>query len=454
METTNAGQNLLKVPITWDRYSLLNLAAYIAFVAGYLLGVLAAQQPLTLPAFLLFTAGNLLWLWIFRRIETCAEPENVPVRYAIYLIVVTCIVLATTGLGIQFDWLMAIVTIGVIGTIYSLRHSLPLSIAMWLLTMLVLLALNWPLSIAHNRAVFLQSLISLAPALVFCMGFAIVLRREIEQSARGEALVAQLEAAQEQLRAHAEEAEELAVARERNRIAREIHDTLGHYLTILAVELETALKLEEHGDARLHGELAEARRVAAECLTEVRRSVAALRPADPTAISFGAALGQLVHELEAAQPETEIALDVEGPAQALPAERRMALYRCVQEALTNIRKHTQATKVLVRLRVDEQVAELAVLDNGRGAESVADGHEPGFGLLGMSERVALLGGHMSAGAEPGRGWRVDVRIPVPDRLTVDMDDARQGDKPVLPPMAAATGENTEEAEDGIIGSAV
>ncbi|HLZ23883.1 MAG TPA: sensor histidine kinase, partial [Ktedonobacterales bacterium] len=299
-----------------------------------------------------------------------------------------------------------------------------------------------------NRAVFLQSFVSLAPAFVFCMGFAVVLRREFEQRARSEALVAQLEVAQAQLRAHADEVEELAVARERNRIAREIHDTLGHYLTILAVQLETALKLEERGDTRLQDELAEARRVAAECLTEVRRSVAALRPADPTVISFGAALEGLAREFEAAQPETEIVLDIEGPAQALPAEYRVALYRCVQEGLTNIRKHAHATKVLVRLRVDKQIAELAVLDNGLGAVSEVDGHEPGFGLLGMRERIALLDGSVTAGAEPGRGWRVDVHVPVADRPTAS--DARGGGE-TAPPLKAVS---HMEDEDGVVRSAV
>lgn len=448
METTNAARKLLKVSVTWDRYSLLNLAAYVTIVAGYLLGVLAAQQPLTLPSFALFTAGNMLWLWVFHRIETCAEPDNVPLRYAVGLILISCGVLATTIFGIQFDWLLPIVTIGVIGTLYTLRHSLPLGAATWLLTMLVLLLLNWPLSIAHNRAAFLQSFVTLAPAFVFCAGFAFVLRREFEQRARSEALVAQLEAAQAQLRAHANEVEELAAARERNRIAREIHDTLGHYLTILAVQLETALKLEERGDARLHGELAEARRVAAECLTEVRRSVAALRPADPTAVSFSAALEGLVREFEAAQPETDIALDIEGPVQALPAEHRVALYRCAQEALTNIRKHAHATKVLVRLRVDEYAAELAVLDNGLGADSEADGHEPGFGLLGIRERIALLGGSATARPESGRGWRVDVRIPVADRVPGGPACGSQ----VTSVVALVAVSNVEDV-DGVVGRA-
>src|SRR5262249_23727022 len=207
------------------------------------------------------------------------------------------------------------------------------------------------------------------------------------------------------LQAYANEVEELAVTRERNRMAREIHDTLGHYLTLLAVQLETATKLHERCDPRLRDELAEARRVASECLAEVRRSVAALRPADPTAVSLTAALERLAAELEAVAPETEVVLDLEGPAQELPPELRLALYRCVQESLTNIRKHAQATKVLVRLRVDMAQAELVVLDNGIGAESSADGHEPGFGLLGMRERIALLCGTAKSTPEPGRGWR-------------------------------------------------
>ena len=414
METKGGEAEALCDPVTWDRYKLMDLAAYVTLAAGYLLGILAAWRPVTLPGFALFTAGNLLWLWLFQRMERCGEGDTVPWRYSIGMIVVTCGVLATTWLGFQLDWLLPIVTVGVTVSIYTPRRSLPLGATMWLLTMLALLWLEWPLTVPRQRATFLQSLAELGSAFVFSMAFAYVLRREMEQRARGEVLVARLEAVQAQLRAQAGEVEELAVARERNRIAREIHDALGHYLTILAVQLETALKLEERGDSRLHTELLEARRVAAECLTEVRSSVAALRPADPTAVSLGAALERLARELEAALPETDIALDIEGPAQSLPSEHRAALYRCVQEALTNIHKHAHATKALVRLRVDARAAELAVLDNGDGAASGVDGHKPGFGLLGMRERIALLGGDVTARPEPGRGWRVEVRLPVPD----------------------------------------
>lgn len=404
-----AARSFPRAVLPWDRYSLLDIAAYSTVTAGYLLGVMSAS-PLTLPGFALFTVGNLLWIWMFRVITRCDAADARTLRYACGAVAVTGGVLLTTRVGVSFDWLLPNVTVGILGTMLTERRAVALAVLTWLVTALALVWLDSPFQAGHAH-VFIQDQIALTPAFVFCFAFSFVLRKAIEQRSRAEALVTQLEEAQAQLRAHANQVEELAITRERNRMAREIHDTLGHYLTLLAVQLETALKLEERDDARLHEELVEARRVAAECLTEVRRSVAALRPADPTAASFTAALTHLAQEFEASVPDAEVVLDVEGPAQSLQPETRVALYRCAQESLTNIRKHAHASKVLVRLRVDGESAELTVLDNGTGAASGEDGHEPGFGLLGMRERIALLGGAVSASPAPGRGWRVEARVP-------------------------------------------
>jgi signal transduction histidine kinase len=278
-------------------------------------------------------------------------------------------------------------------------------------------------SLGLPATVILQNQLTLAPAFLYALTFPFFMRQQRQQRERAEALVAELEAAQEQLQAHADQVEELAVTRERNRMAREIHDTLGHYLTILAVQLETALKLEEHHDPRLHEELVEARRAAAECLAEVRQSVIALRPTDLARLTLTEALARLVREFESVLPETEIILDEEGEIDRLAPELRVTLYRCVQEALTNIRKHAQATKVLVRLRVDGEVdsngdgtpdsgqVELTVLDNGPHPADGAKETPSGFGLQGIRERIALVGGSVMAGPEPGAGWRVEVRLP-------------------------------------------
>jgi signal transduction histidine kinase len=234
---------------------------------------------------------------------------------------------------------------------------------------------------------------------------------EVERS-RG-----QLEEAHGQLRQYAGQVEELAVARERTRVAREIHDTLGHYLTILNVQLETISRLLERDPSRLAAEVAEARQVAAQAMQEVRNAVAALRPAGLATLSLAQALNQLGNEFKRAAPETEITLDLEAELPPLAPDVQMALYRAAQEVLTNVRKHAQASNVLVRLRCEEGWLEMLVLDNGRGraAAEAAAPKAGGFGLIGLDERVKLLGGQVAYGpATPdGCGYRVTVRIQAP-----------------------------------------
>jgi signal transduction histidine kinase len=230
--------------------------------------------------------------------------------------------------------------------------------------------------------------------------------------------ISELALAHRQLQEYSAQVEDLSVIRERNRIAREIHDTLGHALTLLAVQLETATHLEARGDPRLHEELLEARQVAKACLTEVRHSVEALRPDEASAISLQEPLQRLVAEFATICRETRITLDLEEATQPLHPELRQTLYRCAQEALTNIRKHAHATKVLLRLSMSDKQegqVELTVLDNGQGSTPEHEQRVSGFGLLGMRERVELLDGTLRAGPKPGHGWRVEVVLPLKQR---------------------------------------
>lgn len=389
---------------------LLDAAAVITVAAGFLLGLLSGNQP-TLSSLLVFTAVNVLWMATYARISRSDPVRPRLVALAILAVLLSGLAGAMARFGLGYDWLLPVVTIGVVAGLFSLRPALLLSALTWFLSAIVVFWLSMPLTPASLQNAILASFIELPPAFIFTFVFMYIARRQQEERQRAEALVIQLEAAQEQLRAYANEVEELAVTRERNRMAREIHDTLGHYLTLLAVQLETALKMEERDDERLREELTEARRVATECLAEVRTSVAALRPADPTAQSFSSALEHLAGEFEATQPEIEIVLDVEGPVQELSPELRIALYRCAQESFTNIRKHAHATKVLLRLRVEDGMADLTIVDNGTGRAPGDQASESGFGLLGIRERIALLGGSFVAQPGQDHGWRVHVRIP-------------------------------------------
>lgn len=407
-----------------DFFDLLKWVGLLTAALGYLLAVVTSRH-LTVWPFLLFTAINLAW---FALCASLGAPRNRPDAIPRKLATMTALAAAALfcmPLGLGYDWLLPVVTTG---TVAMASHWRPAAAAIGFFMVastasLLLVGDPW----SDTAFTTVQTL----TAYVFVLIFSLVILRQQQLRERAEVLAAEvsranqeLERAHADLRARASQAEELSVSRERNRMAREIHDTLGHYLTILAVQLETALKLEEYDDPQLKTTLRDARRIAAECLAEVRRSVAALRPGDVATTSLAGALRRLVDESEALSPDIEITLDVEGPEPELAPELRAAFYRCAQEALTNVRKHAQATKVLVRLRVDPpsseagrsgHAVELTVLDNGYGAQNAApDAPEGalGFGLLGMRERIALLGGTATAGPEPGKGWRVEARAPM------------------------------------------
>jgi signal transduction histidine kinase len=389
-----------------DFGSLPDIAAYVSTIFAYLYAIIFTHQ-LTVMNFVVFTVINVAWLALFHRLTRRACSAREEVLSVASLFVLTCLALLTAHIGITFDWVLPCVMLGVVAMSYPMRLALLLGVGIWLSSILALITLDGGLT-ADAWAFNLTT----TPAFAFIFCFATMTRQQQEARLRSQELLEKLEGAHTQLQAYAGQVEELAVTQERNRMAREIHDTLGHYLTILAVKLETAMKLEERQDAGLRAEILEARHIAAQCLAEVRQSVTALRPTAATIGAFADTLRRLATDFEAVSPGCAVTVDVESVAADFTPEMRMALYRCLQEALTNIRKHADATKVLVRLRVADGESELSVLDNGVGMQSGADGHAPGFGLLGMRERVALLGGTASAAPDPIHGWRVEVIVPL------------------------------------------
>jgi signal transduction histidine kinase len=391
---------------------------YLTLIIGYLFTILTATR-LTLLNFLLFTAlqvgyGALLW-WMIRVVGK--SPKKWPLPLAIgLLVVITGAVGLLPATGLQWDWLLFLVTLSLLFTFLSVRLAIS---AGPLLYLAVVFNLGW-LSHWQWSQVY-ASLLSLFPAFLFVGLFSLFVRTLETQKERAERLFRQLEASNAELeRAHvllqdyASEVEELTIVRERTRLAREIHDTLGHYLSILTIQLETIGKWQERDPARAAVEIAEARRVAAQAMQEVRNAVAALRPTSIAALSFGEAVRQLGQAFERNAPETALTLDLETELPPLSPDISVALYRAVQETLTNIRKHAQASKVLVRLRYEDGTIDLLVLDNGKGrAATTPERHGEGFGLVGLRERIELLGGQVSYGPAEQGGYRVTVRAPVP-----------------------------------------
>jgi signal transduction histidine kinase len=206
-------------------------------------------------------------------------------------------------------------------------------------------------------------------------------------------------------------ARELAVTEERNRLAREIHDSVAHYLTVVNVQLEAAEKLAGDQPERAFGLVRRARRLTLESLQEVRRSVAALRAASLEELSLPRALRKLAAEFGA---NTGIAVEVDV---ALPDDARvapeaaLALYRAAQEGLTNVQRHAHASAIRLSLARENGHLAMAVQDDGVGPPADGTPEHGGFGLLGLRERVELLGGQASFEPAEPRGARLTVVLP-------------------------------------------
>ena len=228
------------------------------------------------------------------------------------------------------------------------------------------------------------------------------------EKARGEVerLADELGNANGKLREYALQAEELSATRERNRVAREIHDSVGHCLTVVHVQLEAARTTFERDPAQALDALGKAQKVAHAGLQDIRRSVAALRVSPLHNRPLTDAIGQLASESQAAGLITELA--VLGQARALSPQVELTLYRAAQEGLTNCRKHSQATgaRVILDFR-QESAVRLAVIDEGAGAGDAPQG----FGLLGLRERAQLLGGQVRVQTAPGQGFVLEVEVP-------------------------------------------
>jgi signal transduction histidine kinase len=219
----------------------------------------------------------------------------------------------------------------------------------------------------------------------------------------------ELAKANQQLRDHAAQVEELATIKERNRLAREIHDTLGHYLTVVNVQIGAARAILAQDEPRALDHLAKAQTLTQEGLAEVRRSVAALRASPTESRPLTEALAKLVEQWQAAGMNAR--LDVAGMVRSLTPQAELTIYRAAQEALTNAGKHANATRVGITLGYgddgDDDSVRLRVEDDGVGS---ADS-QGGFGLLGVRERVQLLSGEMHVRTEIGGGFALEVELP-------------------------------------------
>jgi len=209
-----------------------------------------------------------------------------------------------------------------------------------------------------------------------------------------------------------EERARAAVAEERGRIARELHDVIAHCVSVIVIQAGAAEEIAERDPTRTREALRSIRVVGNNALVDMRRLLGVLRvDGDELALDPQPGIAR-IDELvgEAGMSGLAVQVTVDGPPRQLPPGVDLAAYRVVQEALTNVRKHAGTERAWVQLRYLPDAVELEVLNDGNGhAPPVTD--EDGHGLVGMRERVTLYGGLMTAAPRPGGGFAVHVRLP-------------------------------------------
>jgi len=255
----------------------------------------------------------------------------------------------------------------------------------------------------------LQPLIIVLIFVTYLGGYGLAYALLQERRAREETqhLLRELAEANDQLTRYAAEVAQLATIRERNRIAREIHDSLGHYLTVIGVQLEKAIVFDAVNQEEARLAVKAAKRLTDEALTEVRSSVGALRETDEP-FTLQSALKALVQNMQ--QSGLSVNLRWCGDEYGFSEQQLLTLFRAAQEGLTNVQKHAGAQQVLIEVSLDAETAALRLTDDGIGFDWKAI-RSGGYGLQGLRERVELVRGEMTLGRSPAGGSQLVVVLP-------------------------------------------
>lgn len=377
---------------------------------GFILASLVTVQCLLYVGF--FAIPSLAekspaWQWfrnVLGKISDSRNPDWPAMRWwMLYLAASVAIVLAECRIERAFGWTL----IAYLGQVSGLptRISVPTTLAIvvaWLLNQF-----GWTALAGWDGGRWLSFLIQVTPGLVFLL----FVGRIIQTSQERGRLIVELEAAKRELElAHQRDAE-LAVLQERERLARDLHDSLGHSLVALTVQLEATQRLVATEPGRAATLLAEMQRLTRAGMEDLRRSLANLRAAGLGERPLAEALQTLC--AEARKPSgPSIECKLADGANRLPPRVAEVIWRLAQEGLANAEKHAHARQVQVSLDVQPKEVLVRVRDDGPGLPLDAENKPGHYGLRGLRERVEGIGGTLTLTAPGGKGTLIEARIPL------------------------------------------
>ncbi len=392
---------ILRIRNWFEETSAAEWALIIVVVVGYLVGLLSAWGDFNSAELLVTFVLATVYLLLGRAAEEFFEtyPGSLT-KFGFFALEISLALVIVLILG-PGAWLITL-PLAVMAVSYLEQWW-----EQWLVHLSILFMVGLPFLLDGQWQGALLMSTSLVPAIFFIIVFMRLANSEQEARLGAEALAQDLEAANVQLAAYSTQVAELARTRERNRLAREIHDNLGHYLTVVNVQIRAAQAIMESDPQKASKSLQKAQRLTQEGLDAVRQSVAALRESPLGGRSLAEALAGLADEMESSG--IGVTVDVQGEERPLDPREALTLYRVAQEGLTNVRKHAEAGQVWITLAFENNGTRLMIEDDGVG---MGDSPDNGYGLLGIQERVELLDGQMVVENKDGGGFRLQVWLPV------------------------------------------
>lgn len=381
------------------------VAAFVVALAAYIVDRGSPDGPPFSPSiFILAVVLGIVYLALILFGRDWLEPFARPHTNAVTMALLVILMLAIEFLlqGTYVIWLISMPLIAAAASELPPRTR-------WFVYLAAMFGVAAPIYLRNGN--WLETLINtltFLTAFVFVLAFVRLNQAADQARTEAEELAAQLADANRRLGDYAVQAEELATIQERNRLAREIHDNIGHYLTVVNVQINAARALIGVDSDRADAALDKAARLTQEGLAAIRQSISSLRESPLGRRSLAEAVAALIAETQAAGIVAE--LRVAGSPRPLDARHELTLYRAAQEGLTNVRKHARASRVDLTLDFrDPAQVSLAVCDNGVGHSG--DDTPPGFGLLGLQERARQLGGEIVTHSAVGQGYCLTINLP-------------------------------------------
>lgn len=371
----------------WSALNYLPMLAFMLLDAGLLFAYLSLPKlgellkRMYLPVGIIWaTIGPIIQLHLVFLLFTSVSPERSAILLVLQLILVTFIPL------VIISWLYPMRTVILFCSLTFLFDALLVLIANVLSGVTVSLPI---MGIAFIRTVMFLLVGNMVANLM---------KTQREQHQR-------LADANNQLAQYAAALEQLTISRERNRMARELHDVMAHTMSGVAVELEgvkAMLRVDPDQAETLLGQSLGAVR---EGLSETRRALQSLRAAPLEDLGLGLAVRNMVESI-AGKAGLKTDLRIENNLPVYPAEVQQCFYRVAQEALTNVIAHSQASQVQVCLMREETLLKLLILDDGVGFDEKVIDLDQKYGLLGMRERVEMIHGDLSIVSQVGSGTQI------------------------------------------------